>query len=160
MLFLLSLALATLPLLGIIYIILASDSVAALLTVDNLFMGLMLALMSGIFGLDVLMALRENGWRPPLGKWGPPKAARLAGEPMLTRSGAFLESGVVDSVGYFESTVGQPNRLVLTLRDNGSKPRVLVFHGDLRDQFPVGRRIAIKYRTEEEANTLLERRFE
>ncbi len=78
----------------------------------------------------------------------------------MTRSGAFLESGIVESVGYFESTVGQPNRLVLTLRDNGSKPRVLIFHGDLRDQFPVGRRIAIKYRTEEEANTLLERRFE
>ena len=160
MLFLLSLVLATLPLLGIVYIALASESVTALLTVDNLFMGLMLALMSGIFGLDVLMSLKENGWRPPLGKWGPPKAAAVARRANADASGAFLQSGIVDSVGYFESTVGQPNRLVLTLRDNGSKPRVLVFHGDLRDQFPVGRRIAIKYRTEEEANTLLERRFE
>jgi hypothetical protein len=160
MLFLLSLVLATLPLLGIVYIALASESLTALLTVDNLFTALMLALMSGIFGLDVLMTLKENGWRPPLGKFRPAKAAAGAGEPMLTRSGAYMESGIVENVGYFESAVGQPNRLVLTLRDNGSKPRVLVFNGDLRDQFPVGRRIAIKYRTEEEANTLLERRFE
>ena len=160
MLFLLSLALATLPLLGIAYIVLMSDSVTALLTVDNLFTAIMLGLMSAVFGLDVLLTLKENGWRPPLGKWAPPKPVSAAGEPMLTRSGAYVDSGVVESVGYFESTVGQPNRLVLTLRDNGSKPRVLVFHGDLRDQFPVGRKIAIKYRTEEEALTLLERRFE
>jgi hypothetical protein len=160
MLFLLSLALATLPWLGIGYILFTSESLTAFFTVDNLFTTLMLALISGIFGLDVLYTLKENGWRPPLGKYRPAKLASVPGEPVLTPSGAFLESGIVESVGYFESTVGQPNRLVLTLRNNGSKPRVLVFQGDLRDQFPVGRRIAIKYRPEEEGNTLLERRFE
>ncbi|MGE0405115.1 MAG: hypothetical protein AB7O65_02370 [Candidatus Korobacteraceae bacterium] len=161
MLFLFSLALTILPLLGIVYIAVSSPSLVALATVDNLFTAIMLATMSGIFGLDVLLALKENGWRPPLGKFKPATAATVHGQPvMMTRSGAVLESGIVESVGYFESTVGQPNRLVLTLRDNGTKPRVLVFNGDLRDQFPVGRRVAIKYRPEEEANTLLERRYE
>lgn len=167
MLFLASLALTTLPLLGIAYIILSSSSLSALLTVDNLFTAIMLGTMSAIFGIDVLLALKENGWRPPLGKWRPARAASAstASGMVLTRSGAFLESGVVDSVSYFESTIGQPNRLVLTLRDNQgadkeAQPRVLVFHGDLRDQFPVGRRVAITYRKEDEANTLLQRRYE
>ncbi len=154
MLFLLSMLLATLPLAGIAFLFWANPAI----TVDNLFTSLILLTISGIFGINILLELKENGWRPPLGK----RAARghaATGRAMVTVDGTVVESGVVDSVGYFESGVGKPNRFVLTLRDDGNQPRMLVFYGDLRDQFPVGRRVAITYRREPEANTLLERRY-
>jgi hypothetical protein len=155
MLFLLSLALATLPILGIGFLFLTNPE----MSVDNLFTSIMLLTISGIFGIDVLLSLKENHWKPPLHRPSGGAASAAAGGISTTASGALMESGVVDSVGYFEARVGQPNRFVLTLRESGAQPRMLVFNGDLRDQFPVGRRVAITYRKEPEANTLLERRY-
>ena len=42
---------------------------------------------------------------------------------------------------------------------NGAGPRLLVFQGDVRDQFPVGGRVTVRYRTSDEGADLLERRL-
>ena len=58
MLLLLSMILAVLPLLGIAGLIYVNPE----LTVDNLFMSLILLTISGVFGLNVLMEARDRGW--------------------------------------------------------------------------------------------------
>ena len=40
-----------------------------------------------------------------------------------------------------------------------ANPRMLVFKGDVRDQFPVGGRVTVTYRTTDEGADLLERRL-
>ena len=46
----------------------------------------------------------------------------------------------------------------MTLRD-GASPRMLVFKGDVRDQFPVGGRVTVTYRSSEEGADLLDRKL-
>ena len=62
MLLLLSMILAVLPLLGIAALIYVNPE----LTVDNLFMSLILLTVSGIFGINVLLELRDRGLPLPL----------------------------------------------------------------------------------------------
>ncbi len=157
MLLLLSMVLAVLPLLGIAALIWLNPE----LTVDNLFMSLILLTISGIFGINVLLELRDRGLPiPGLGKKREAGMVAVgAGRTYVVMpTGEVRESGVVENVAYYESSVGRSNRCVVTLRD-GTGPRMLVFKGDVRDQFPVGGRVTVKYRAGEEGADLLERRL-
>jgi hypothetical protein len=57
---LLSIALAIIPLAGIVWILLAGS----ITTVDGMFMSLILLTVSGIFLLDILLELRDRGLLP------------------------------------------------------------------------------------------------
>ncbi|MFI5110424.1 MAG: hypothetical protein ACHP9S_07775 [Terriglobales bacterium] len=157
MLLLLSMILAVLPLLGIAGLIYVNPA----LTVDNLFMSLILLTISGIFGINVLLELRDRGLPMPLlgKKREPGMVAVSAGRAYVVMpTGEVKESGVVESVAYYESAIGQTNRCVVTLRD-GAGPRMLVFKGDVRDQFPLGGRVTVTYRSSEEGADLLDRKL-
>ena len=157
MLLLLSMILAVLPLLGIAGLIYVNPA----LTVDNLFMSLILLTISGIFGINVLLELRDRGLPMPLlgKKREPGMVAVSAGRAYVVMpTGEVKESGVVENVAYYESGIGYTNRSVVTLRD-GLRPRMLVFKGDVRDQFPVGGRVTVTYRTSDEGADLLERKL-
>jgi len=149
--------LAFLALLGIV---LLWWSVPAL-TVGNLFTTLILLTVSGLFGIDFLMELRDRGLPIPLlGKASGAAAGSFSAGPVATASGAMKDAGVVENVSYLESSVGHPNHLVVTLRPKpGAASRTLVFHGDVRDQFPVGRKVEVLYRKDDDAVSLLERRY-
>jgi hypothetical protein len=157
MLLLLSMILAVLPLLGIAALLWVNPA----LTVDNLFMSLILLTISGIFGTNVLLELRDRGLPMPLlGKKKPPGMVAVgAGRTYVVMpTGEVKQSGLVEHVAYYEAGIGQANRCVVTLRD-GTGPRMLVFKGDVRDQFPVGGRVTVRYRTGDEGADLLERRL-
>ncbi len=157
MLLLLSMVLAVAPLLGIAALIWLNPE----LTVDNLFMSLILLTISGVFGINVLLELRDRGLPIPLPgkKRQPGMVAVGAGSAyVVMATGEVKETGVVEDVAYYESGVGRTNRCVVTLR-NGVSPRMLVFKGDVRDQFPVGGRVMVRYRSSEEGADLLERRL-
>jgi len=157
MLLLLSMILAVLPLLGIAALIWVNPS----LTVDNLFTSLILLTISGIFGINVLIELRDRGLPLPLlgKKQEPGMMAVGAGRTYVVMpTGEVKQSGAVEHVAYYEAGMGQTNRCIITLRD-GTGPRMLVFKGDVRDQFPVGGRVTVRYRTSEEGADLLERRL-
>jgi hypothetical protein len=165
MLLLISAIFAVLPLAGIAFMIYANPE----LTVDNLFTSLILLTISGLFGLNVLMELRDRGLPLPLlGKKTQPALAAAMGAsvggsrataPMTMSNGAVREGGVVEHVGYYESGVGRSNRSIVTLRTLGSPARLLVFTGDVRDQFPLGRRVEVVYHQGEEGADLLERKL-
>ncbi|MGI9103258.1 MAG: hypothetical protein ACR2IF_12545 [Terriglobales bacterium] len=159
MLLLVSLVLAGLPLLIIAALIYTNPA----LTVDNLFISGILLAISSLFGLNVLLELRDRGLPLPLlGKKKREAGTAVAGpggaKTYVLSSGALRESGVVEHVAYFEAAVGGTNRCIVTLRD-GTAPRMLVFKGDVRDQFPVGGRVEVTYRSSEQGNDLLERKL-
>ena len=157
MLLLVSMILATLPLLGIMALIWINPE----LTVDNLFMSLILLTISGIFGINVLRELRDRGLPIPLlGKRAERGMVAVgAGSAYVVMpTGEVRESGVVENVAYYESGIRRSNRCVVTLRD-GAGPRMLVFKGDVRDQFPVGGRVTVRDRGGDEGADLLERRL-
>ena len=82
----------------------------------------------------------------------------FAGGPIALAGGAVRDGGLVEHVAYYESGIGQSNRSIVLLR-NASAPRLVAFRGDVRDQFPLGRRVEVVYSTGAEGNTLLERTF-
>ncbi len=158
MLLLVSLLLAGLPLLIIAALIYTNPA----LTVDNLFISGILLAISGLFGLNVLLELRDRGLPLPLlgkkGEAGTAVAGPGGAKTYVLSSGALRESGVVEQVAYYEAGVGGTNRCIVTLRD-GAAPRMLVFKGDVRDQFPVGGRVEVTYRSSEHGNDLLQRKL-
>src|ERR1051326_5550471 len=115
--------LAFLALLGIIYIFFSG----MLFTVDGLFMSLILLTVSGICGtMGVYEIFKGN--LSASGKTGAAAAA-----------GAAVQRGRVQSVDFFESSVGQPNKSIVTLGD-GKTTGMLGFEGDLRNGCPGGRK--------------------
>src|SRR5919197_2579947 len=136
--------LGLLPLLGIAYIALTSNG----LTVDALFMSLVLLTISGIFFLNIALELLAAR-----------KAAQVlgGGSRIAGRSpGTYIESGVVETVAFYETEVGRPDKSLVTLRPaNGGPGRTLVFTGDLRNALPAGKRLKITYATEAEGNRLV-----
>ncbi len=155
MLLLLSMILAVAPLLGIAALIWLNPE----LTVDNLFMSLILLTISGVFGINVLLELRDRGLPLPLpGKKRERGMLAVGAGPayVVMAAGEAKETGVVEDVAYYESGVGSTNRCVVTLH-NGTSPRLLVFKGDVRDQFPVGGRVTVRYRSSDDGADLLER---
>ena len=143
--------LGVLPLLGIAYILANSNLRQAGLTVDALFMSLILLTMSGIFFLNIALELRS---RRKATAAVPPadSGSRLAS----TAPGNHTESGVVEAVAFFETEVGRPDKSLVTLRPaNGGPGKILVFSGDLRNALPAGKRVKITYATGAEGNRLV-----
>jgi hypothetical protein len=142
-----SLVLALIPLLGIVYILIFGSP----FTVDGLFMSLILLSISGIVGLNVMIELRKgkSAFAPSRGV--------LNMQPTGTASdGSHLKArGKVKDVVFFESNVGQPNKSIVTLASNGSS-QTLALEGDVRNALPVGQTLEITLRKEAGRNVLVD----
>jgi len=141
MLLLITLVLALIPLLGVVWIIISGS----LFTVDGLFMILILLTMSGVVGMNALFELRKGG----RGSAGSRLGARAV-------AGGLVERGKVDNVVFYEALVGQPNKSLVTLSDGAQASRLLVFSGDLRNSLPVGKKVEVTYRQDPGAKILLQ----
>jgi hypothetical protein len=140
MMLVISVLLALISLLGIVWIALYGS----LTTVDGLFMSLILLAMSGIVGLNVMLELRQ------LRAGGRSFATATA-----TSSGRLRQRGKVESVQFYESGVGQPNKSVVMLSNGPSaSSQMLVFEGDMRNALPVGQKVDITFRKESGYNVL------
>jgi hypothetical protein len=135
-----SVLLALVPLLGIAWIVMYGS----ITTVDGLFMSLILLAMSGIVGLNVLLEIRKL-------RSGVVKSITST----VTASGGLVHRGKVESVQFYESGVGEPNKSVVTLVDGGSASRLLVLEGDMRNALPVGQKVEVTFRKESGHNVLL-----
>jgi hypothetical protein len=143
MLLVISIVLALVPLLGIVWILVYGS----ITTVDGLFMSLILLAMSGIFGLNALLEVRK---RAPSG------ARRTALQPAaFSANGSRVERGRVESVMFFEAHVGQPNKSIVTLSNGTGSSRLLVLEGDTRNALPVGKKVEIATRDEGGSRILL-----
>jgi hypothetical protein len=127
--------LAFLPLLGILWILISG----MLFTVDGLFMSLILVTISGICGTLGLYEVFKGNL--PGG----------SGAPVV--AGGVVQRGRVQSVEFFESNVGQPNKSIVIL--TGKSPVMMVFEGDLRNALPVGQKVEVTSRKASGYNVLL-----
>ena len=142
MVLILTFLLAFIPLLGIAWIFLNGEP----FTVDGLFMVLILVTISGLCGAMGLYEL----WR----RRHPAALAARSGT-RRSLSGALVQRGRVQSVEFYESNVGQPNKSVVTLADGSRTPALLVFAGDLRNALPVGQKVEVTLRKESGYNVLV-----
>ncbi len=145
MLLIICVLLAIIPLLGIVWILVQGS----ITTVDGLFMTLILLAMSAILGMHAALELRKR--RATAGPHT--SAARAAGH--LTTAGGKITWGKVESVQFFESHVGQPNKSIVTLSDGSQSSRMLVLEGDLRNALPVGKKVEVTYRETDGRRILL-----
>src|SRR5215831_19318763 len=138
MILLLSLILALIPLLGIVYIVVFGSPT----TVDGLFMALILLSISGILGLNVLIELRKgkSAFLPSRSTF----PARPVGS--LSDGSRLKTYGRVTEVVFFESNVGQPNKSIVTLCDAQGALQTLALEGDTRNALPVGQSVQITMR--------------
>jgi hypothetical protein len=144
---LISLVLALIPLLGIVYIVFFG----APFTVDGLFMSLILLSISGILGLNVLIELRKGK-----SAFAPSRGALNSRPSGTVSDGSHLKArGKVSDVVFFESNVGQPNKSIVTLASNGSS-QTLALEGDVRNALPVGQTLEITLRKEPGRNVLVD----
>jgi hypothetical protein len=144
-----SIFLALVPLLGIIYILTQGLS----LTVDNLFSMLILLLISGVFGTNAALELRQRKLALRDESAG---GTRMVG----AGSGLRTERGLVESVLFYESLVGHPDKSIVSLLPNGSKAvRMIPFEGDLRNQLPVGHYVEFSYRPDGESNRVVDLKY-
>ncbi|HVO79178.1 MAG TPA: hypothetical protein VMT28_00525 [Terriglobales bacterium] len=140
MLLVISLVLALIPLLGVVWIVVSGSPA----TVDGLFMSLILLAMSGIFALNALLELRKG-------------RTSLSARPATVSSAAGLvQRGTVLSVQFFESHVGQPNKSIVTLSNGRDSTHMLALEGDTRNALPVGRRVEITFRKNNGQNVLVD----
>jgi hypothetical protein len=142
MMLILSVLLALIPLLGIAWILMHG----LVTTVDGLFMSLILLAMSGIVGLNVLLELRKRGTG---------EAQQGVSRAASTVSGRLTQRGKVQSVQFYESGVGEPNKSIVTLADGGSSSHLLVLEGDMRNALPVGQKVEVTFRKESGHNVLV-----
>ena len=142
MMLFISVLLALIPLLGIVWIVFYGS----ITTVDGLFMSLILATMSAIVGLNVLIELKKKRSEAP----GSSASATA------TSSGGLRQRGKVESVQFYESGVGQPNKSIVTLSDDDRASNLLVFEGDMRNALPVGQRVDVTFRKESGHNVLVD----
>jgi hypothetical protein len=148
MLLIISIVLAVLPLLGIAWFVTRGP----ILTVDGIFTSLILLTISGIFGLNALAELRREQRRRAFLKANP-HLAKVSAVPAI--DGSNVVQGVVRSVEFFESRVGQPNKSVVTIANGSGAGRILVLEGDLRNRLPAGKRVQFTYRDESGSRKLL-----
>src|SRR5271167_2559109 len=106
MLLVISLLLALIPLLGIVYIVVFGSPT----TVDGLFMSLILLSISGILGLNALIELRKGK-----SAFAPSRGVLALGRGPVADGSHLKTRGKVKDVVFFESNVGQPNKSIVTL---------------------------------------------
>jgi len=143
MLLIISIVLAFVPVLGIIWL-LVNGSIT---TVDGLFMTLILLTISGVFGLNGWWEWQRLKRRAAMGST---RALAVAGG-----DGAAIVRGRVESVQFFEAHVGQPNKSVVTLSNGAGASRILVLEGDLRNRLPAGKRVELTLRDENGVKTVV-----
>jgi hypothetical protein len=141
MMLFISVLLALIPLLGIAWIVFYGS----ITTVDGLFMALILAAMSGIVGLNVLIELKKKR-----------SGTQTSSTAAATVSGGLRQRGKVESVQFYESGVGQPNKSIVTLSDGVSASNLLVLEGDMRNALPVGQKVDVTFRKESGHNVLVD----
>jgi hypothetical protein len=155
MLLLLEVFFVILPLLGIAGIVYQGW----IATVDGLFTSLILLAVSGTFALGALLEFRARKQPAAAGSQaGKTYEADLSAA--AARNGTITESGVVMHVSFYETHIGQPDRSAVMFRpDKTKEARMMFFLGNVRDHLPVGRRLAITYRSTPQGNDLLERQY-
>jgi hypothetical protein len=141
MMLFISVLLALIPLLGIAWIVFYGS----ITTVDGLFMALILAAMSGIVGLNILIELKKKR-----------SGAQSSSTATSTVSGGLRQRGKVESVQFYESGVGQPNKSVVTFSDGASASNLLVLEGDMRNALPIGQKVDLTFRKESGHNVLVD----
>jgi hypothetical protein len=143
MMLVMSLLLAFIPLLGIVWILVYGS----ITTVDGLFMSLILLAMSSILGMNAALELRKKMTASSAGSQG-------FGSPRATSSG-LMQRGRIESVVFYESNVGEPNKSIVTLANGSSLPQLMVFEGDMRNALPAGQKVEITFRRQDGHNVLV-----
>jgi hypothetical protein len=126
------------------------------ITVDALFMSLILLTISGIFFLNILLELRARRKLALGAQPGRATAASIGARTGNPASGTHMENGVVEAVAFYEAEVGRPDKSLVTFRSaNGGPGKTLLFSGDLRNALPAGKRVKITYAAGAEGNRLV-----
>jgi hypothetical protein len=145
MMLLLSLILALLPLLAIVWMVFYG----AVTTVDGLFMGLILAAISGVFALNAFLELRKGN------KAGVTSSQSGRRTSSMAVAEGTVQRGRVESVQFFEAHVGHPNKSIVVLSDGSKSSNLLALEGDVRNALPVGQTVEITLRKELGKNVLV-----
>ena len=82
-------------------------------------------------------------------------AKRSSSAAIPTVSGRLTQRGKVESVQFYESGVGEPNKSVVSLGDGGTASRLLILEGDMRNALPVGQKVEVTFRKESGHNVLV-----
>jgi hypothetical protein len=148
MVLVISLLLALIPLMGIVYIVVFGSPTA----VDGLFMSLILLSISAILGLNALIELRKSK-----SAFAPSRSALATrpARPVADRS-HLKTRGKVKDVVFFESNVGQANKSIVTLSGGNGSSQTLALEGDVRNALPVGQTLEITLRKEAGKNVLVD----
>jgi hypothetical protein len=149
MLLIVSITLAILPLLGIVWVLFTRS----ITTVDGLFLSLILLSISGIFALNAFWELQRQRRRAAWFKQHPEAARQLV--TVTDGEVARVLRGRVESVQFYEAHVGQPNKSVVFLSNGSGVSRMIILEGDLRNRLPAGKRVEISYREENGRRQLL-----
>jgi hypothetical protein len=149
MLLIVSIILAILPLLGIVWVLFTRS----ITTVDGLFLSLILLSISGIFALNAFWEFQRQRRRAAWFKQHPEAARQLVA--MTDGEVAGVLRGRVESVQFYEAHVGQPNKSVVFLSNGSGVSRMIILEGDLRNRLPAGKRVEISYREENGRRQLL-----
>ena len=67
-----------------------------------------------------------------------------------------VRRGRVREVTFYEADVGQPNKSIVTLAEDGRSAETLVLSGDVRNALPVGQKVQIQLRKQDGQNVLVE----
>lgn len=146
MILLFYIVLTVLPLGGVAWIAINGSP----LTMDGLFMSLILLAMSGIVGTTTLYELLKK--KKPETKGETPRSG--PGLPP-SKVDSLSRGGRVQSVQFFEAAVGVSNKSVVMLTNGAEAPQTLVFEGDMRNALPLGQKVRVSFRKEAGLNVLL-----
>ena len=144
--------LATVPLLGVLWILVRGS----ITTVDGLFTSLICAAISAIFAASAFFELRSGKLGSTAERQASSPARAVRAGSARNSSGSGREQGRVESVLFYESSVGQPNTSIVTLSNGPGSSKWLIFDGDLRNALPVGKRVEIVSRDDEGRKILLD----
>ena len=145
MILLFYIVLTVLPLAGVAWIGLNGSP----LTMDGLFLSLILLAMSGIVGTTTLYELWKKKSTPT------DNSPRPASGLPKSNVDSLSQRGRVESVQFFEAPVGVSNKSIVVLADGAATPKTLVFEGDMRNALPIGQKVQVSFRKESGLNILL-----
>lgn len=137
--------LTLLPLAGVAWIAVNGSP----LTMDGLFLSLILLAMSGIVGTTTLYELWKKRSAPADNSPRPASGLPKGNVDSLSQRGR------VESVQFFEAPVGVSNKSVVILADGSAGARTMVFEGDVRNALPIGQKVHVSFRKESGLNVLL-----
>ncbi|HTK95228.1 MAG TPA: hypothetical protein VL382_06280 [Terriglobales bacterium] len=156
-----SLLLAAFPVGLIVYMVFTGDiGVPPHVTVDGLFLTLILLTISGLMALNALLEARAQGLIHIPGLGAP--APAMAGGATYVSGGTAVagdfksEIGVIEQVQFFDAPIGQSNKSFVQLRSKGeNQPHTLVLLGNMTSLLIPGRRMQLVYRPQQEGATLV-----